>query len=76
MKHDCAYFRSLPVYTFIELHSLAGNCLISNSLNETVMATFQSKVEALLKQLHRWKGRDISLRWNVLIVKALATVSC
>ena len=31
-----------------------------------------SKVEALLRQLHWWKARDLSLRGKVLIVKALA----
>ena len=36
------------------------------------MANFHSKVEALLRQLHWWKARDLSLRGKVLIVKALA----
>ena len=45
---------------------------ISNNSNETVMTNFESKVEALLRQLHWWKARDLSLRGKVLIVKALA----
>ena len=36
------------------------------------MANFHSKVEALLRQLHWWKARVLSLRGKVLIVKALA----
>ena len=36
------------------------------------MTNFESKVEALLRQLHWWKARDLSLRGKVLIVKALA----
>ena len=36
------------------------------------MANFHSKVEALLRQLHWRKARDLSLRGKVLIVKALA----
>ena len=45
---------------------------ISNNSHVTVMANFQSKVEALLRQLHWWKARDLPLRGKVLIVKALA----
>ena len=45
---------------------------ISNNSNESVMTNFESKVEALLRQLHWWKARDLSLRGKVLIVKALA----
>ena len=36
------------------------------------MENFNSKVEALLRQLHWWKARDLSLRGKVLIIKALA----
>ena len=35
------------------------------------MTNFESKVEALLRQLHWWKARNLSLRGKVLIVKAL-----
>ena len=45
---------------------------ISNNTNEAVMENFNSKVEALLRQLHWWKARDLSLRGKVLIIKALA----
>ena len=45
---------------------------ISNNSNEIVMTNFESKVEALLWQLHWWKAGDLSLRGKVLIVKALA----
>ena len=43
---------------------------ISNSLNKTIMLNFESKIEALLRQLHWWKARDLSLNGRVLIVKA------
>ena len=36
------------------------------------MLNFQSKIDALLRQLHWWKARDLSLTGRVLIVKALA----
>ena len=36
------------------------------------MTNFESKVEALLRQLHWWEARDLLLRGKVLIVKALA----
>ena len=36
------------------------------------MENFNSKVEALLRQLHWWKARDLSSRGKVLIIKALA----
>ena len=45
---------------------------ITNNPNEPVMANFQSKLEALLRQLLWWKARDLSLRGKVLIIKALA----
>jgi len=44
---------------------------ISAKPNEIVMLNFQSKLEALLRQLHWWKARDLSLKGKVLIVKAL-----
>ena len=45
---------------------------ISNSPNKTVMFNFESKIKALLRQLHWWKARDLSLNGRVLIVKTLA----
>ena len=45
---------------------------LSRNLKECVILNFQSKINALLRQLHWWKARDLSLTGRVLIVKALA----
>ena len=45
---------------------------ISAKANEIVMENFQSKIDALLRQLHWWKARDLSLNGKVLIIKSLA----
>ena len=38
----------------------------------TIELNFDSKIEALLRQLHWWKARDLSLLGKVLIAKSLA----
>ena len=48
---------------------------ISNNTNEAVMENFNSKVEALLIQLHWWKVRDLSLRGKVLIIIKASALS-
>ena len=44
---------------------------IGNDPNETHAQNFTSKVDSLLRQLHWWKARDLSLQGRVLIVKAI-----
>ena len=44
---------------------------LSKNPKECVMLNFQSKIDALLRKLHWWKARDLSLTGRVLIVKAL-----
>jgi len=48
---------------------LLGIYLTANP-REYVTLNFQSKIDALLRQLHWWKARDLSLRGKVLIVKS------
>ncbi len=45
---------------------------LSSDPNETIVLNFQSKIDALLRQLHWWKARDLTLTGRVLIVKSLA----
>ena len=45
---------------------------ISNSPNKSIMLNFESKIEALLRQLRWWKARDLSLNGRVFIIKELA----
>ena len=44
---------------------------ITADINSIVMQNFDSKIDALLRQLHWWKARDLSLKGKVLIVKSL-----
>ena len=44
---------------------------LSNNPHEIVLQNFQVKVESLIRQLHWWKARDLSLKGRVLIVKSL-----
>ena len=45
---------------------------ISGDPNEIFIKNYQSKLDSLLRQLHWWKARDLSLYGRVLIVKTLA----
>ena len=45
---------------------------ISNNPDECIMLNFESKIDALMRQLHWWKARDLTLYGRVLIVKTLA----
>ena len=45
---------------------------LSSDSNEIVMINFNSKIDALLRQLHWWKARDLSLHGRVLIIKTIA----
>ena len=45
---------------------------ISKNPREIIMKNFETKIEALLRQLHWWKARDLSLTGKILIVKSLA----
>ena len=44
---------------------------ISNNSQEIIMENFQSKIDSLIRQLHWWKARDLSLKGRVLIIKSL-----
>jgi exonuclease III len=44
---------------------------LSANPNEHVALNFKNRLDALLRQLHWWKARDLSLRGKVLIIKTL-----
>jgi len=44
---------------------------LSANPNEQVALNFKNRLDALLRQLHWWKARDLSLRGKVLIIKML-----
>ena len=44
----------------------------ATNLKAASIKNFEDKIESLIKQLHWWKARNLSLTGKVLIVKALA----
>ena len=44
---------------------------VSYNVNEAIRLNFDNKVESLLKQLHWWKARNLSLKGRILIIKTL-----
>ena len=45
---------------------------VSNNLHDAIIKNIQEKKESLIKQLHWWKARDLSLQGRILIIKSLA----
>jgi hypothetical protein len=44
---------------------------LSNNPKDIVYENFHSKIESLIKQLHWWKARNLSLQGRILIVKSV-----